>query len=301
MLLPSRSPGRTLREAVDSFLSRLDVEERSTTLAALAQEAVNSKRDSGLSVAYIPTFESRLRIFCRGQEHRIVSEFTTPIIDEWLSTDIPHPTTRNNYRSDLRTMFAFALTRRYVTHNPVVGVAKAKESDAEVEALTVEEVRRLLHAADGLVLPEAAINAFAGIRPGEIGRLAWENVDFEHREIDVKAGKSKTGQRRIVRMSDNLLAWLAPFRDRTGPIVPHDTRTRYENTRERAGLTRWPHDCLRHSYASHHLAMHEDAAALALQLGHTTTELIFRHYRRVVSKREAEAYWKLYPEGPLPT
>ena len=34
---------------------------------------------------------------------------------------------------------------------------------------------------------------------------------------------------------------------------------------------------LRHSFASHHLAKFTDAARLALELGHTNQELLFRH------------------------
>ena len=68
-----------------------------------------------------------------------------------------------------------------------------------------------------------------------------------------------------------------------------------------AGLTRWPHDALRHSFASYHLARWNDAAALALQMGHTTTAMIFSHYRRVVKESDAARYWNMFPDScPLP-
>jgi hypothetical protein len=36
----------------------------------------------------------------------------------------------------------------------------------------------------------------------------------------------------------------------------------------------WPHDALRHSYASYHLAKSQNAPALALELGHQSNTLI---------------------------
>lgn len=50
-------------------------------------------------------------------------------------------------------------------------------------------------------------------------------------------------------------------------------------------------------YASYHLARFEDAAGLALQLGHTSTKLIFESYRELVRPEEAELYWSIVPAG----
>jgi integrase len=52
---------------------------------------------------------------------------------------------------------------------------------------------------------------------------------------------------------------------------------------------------LRHSFASYHLARFNDAAALALELGHTSAQLVFQHYRQLVKPKQAERYWKITP------
>ena len=38
-----------------------------------------------------------------------------------------------------------------------------------------------------------------------------------------------------------------------------------------------------------------DAAALALELGHTNSNLVFQHYRQLVKPKQAERYWKITP------
>ena len=59
---------------------------------------------------------------------------------------------------------------------------------------------------------------------------------------------------------------------------------------------------MRHTYATMHVAAFRDAAATALNLGHAGgTELLERHYRGIVPKAVADAYWRILPSpAPLP-
>ena len=65
--------------------------------------------------------------------------------------------------------------------------------------------------------------------------------------------------------------------------------------RDAAKITQWPPNALRHGFASYHLAHFNDAAALALELGHTTSQLVFQHYRQLVKPKDAQAYWQIVP------
>ena len=58
---------------------------------------------------------------------------------------------------------------------------------------------------------------------------------------------------------------------------------------------KWPSNALRHSFASYYLARFDDAPKLALQLGHVGQDIIFRHYREVVTRQDAARYWKINP------
>jgi hypothetical protein len=42
-------------------------------------------------------------------------------------------------------------------------------------------------------------------------------------------------------------------------------------------------------------ARFENAAKLAIELGHTDQELLFRHYRELVTPQDAERYWNTFP------
>jgi integrase len=78
-------------------------------------------------------------------------------------------------------------------------------------------------------------------------------------------------------------------------VTPAGYRVFLESARETAGIYQWPQNALRHSFAPYHLAKFNDAAALALELGHTNSNLVFQHYRQLVKPKEAERYWKIAP------
>jgi len=77
--------------------------------------------------------------------------------------------------------------------------------------------------------------------------------------------------------------------------VPANARKKLDLVRKTAALTRWPHNGLRHSYASYRLAAIHDAPRVASQLGHTSTQMLYSTYRELVLPEEAERYWKLIP------
>ena len=81
----------------------------------------------------------------------------------------------------------------------------------------------------------------------------------------------------------------------SGSVAAVKYRELLDGAREAAGIEQWPHNALRHSFASYHLARFNDAAALALELGHTNSNLVFRHYRQLVKPKQAERYWNIAP------
>jgi hypothetical protein len=43
------------------------------------------------------------------------------------------------------------------------------------------------------------------------------------------------------------------------------------------------------------LAHFKDSAALALEMGHTDSGMIFNHYRQLVRPQDAERFWNIRP------
>jgi len=106
------------------------------------------------------------------------------------------------------TLYTYARQVRWVESNPLVDVPRAKVVLGSPEILTVEQAARLLENADATTLPFHAFGLFGGLRAGELQRLLWEQVDFEHDLIEVTAKSSKTASRRSVTIQPNLRKWL---------------------------------------------------------------------------------------------
>jgi integrase len=289
--------GKSLTEATDFFIQYLEAVNRSCTVEQLIELFIADRQRDGVSLRTAQEFRSRLGQFKRAFAGRNVATIESIEVDDWLRSLGKAPLTRNNTRRVLHVMFAYALARKFCRENPISQIAKAKVIAEPVEVLTPEETRRLLEKAAPQIVPALAIGAFAGLRPAEISRLDWKEVRLDRGFIEVTAKNAKTATRRLVTIQPNLRAWLEPHVRKSGPVVPTGDRILMEAARRAAGFEKWPSNALRHSYASYHLAKFQDAAALALQMGHSTTAMIFAHYREVVTPDSADAYWTITPGG----
>jgi integrase len=189
----------------------------------------------------------------------------------------------------------------WIKDNPIKRIEILYDHTAATKVpgiVSVEQAAKLLELAPAHLLPAIAIGLFAGIRPAEIHRLEWSNVLWEDREIYVPAAKSKTAQRRNVTMPENLLEWLAPYRNATGHIMAQRER---KTSREIsaiarvAGIAQWPKDALRHSFGSYHLAAHKNSPLTSKEMGHMTTSMVFNRYNNLRTNKEALSFFAIRP------
>ena len=294
--------GMTIRDAVNFYLPHLQATKRTCTAAELVDELLKVKEADGASERYLSDLRSRLTQFAGCFNGKPVAEITSAEVDQWLRSLSDKetgkrlsPVTRNNFRRVLIVAFNFARENGYCAGNPALKSAEAKEIDAAVGILTVEETARLLESSAPELLPYIAIGAFAGIRRAELERLDWKEVDLHAGLIEVTAKKAKSARRRFVKIQPNLAKWLQPYARESGNVATPKYRELLDEARRAAGIEQWPHNALRHGFASYHLARFNDAAALALELGHTNSNLVFQHYRQLVKPKQAERYWKIAP------
>lgn len=290
--------GRSITQAVEHYIAHLLRTERSCTVSELAESLLSAKRQDGKSKAYLLDLTKRVNRFTETFGARAVSEIEAREIDDWLRALALSPKSRNNFRANVGVLFSYAVDRGYIERNPIERTAKAKLVNKAVEILTLDELSALLAAADAEILPALAIGAFAGLRDAEIGRLDWKEVNLSRGYIEVTALNAKSARRRLVKVQPNLSAWLAPYASRTGKVLPPNARKKEEAARAAAKLENWPNNGLRHSYASYHVAHFGDAARTAMEMGHSTPQMVFAHYREVVSPEDAKRYWELAPSTP---
>ena len=299
-----RPHGKTLADATAFYLSHLAAEE-SAQVSALVGDYLRAQERSALSARHLADVRRRLLRFSETFGARPCRTVTAGEIEEWLYTlhngSHPAPQTIVNWRGALRAFFAWAVRQRAVDANPVDAVAKPRVRRAPPAIWTPAELERLLRAAPAALLPGLALQAFCGLRTAELLRLEWREVDLARGLVQVAAGKSKTASRRLITIPPNLKEWLSPYADKAGPVWAGSWRAYHDDISKlcRQLGVKWRPNALRHSYASHHLAHHRNAAALALEMGHETARMVFDHYREVVDPEQAEAYWAIRPAGAV--
>ncbi len=289
--------GKSLRDAGTHYLNFLRESQRSITVSALRDEYLALKQTKGLSEIHLTDLRNRYAIFCADFGDTPVRTIEARQIESWLNARQFGSQNWNNNRSRIGALFAYALKHDYASANPVKKIDPIKFVGDEPAIWTPDELARILEAAPADILPLIALGAFAGIRPKELVRLDWQDIDFEHGELTISKAKAKTASRRVIKMESNLREWLAPFKGRTGLIFtgPNTLLHRMKQVSKAAGIPDWRADGFRHSFASYHYARYNDAARSAADLGHTTTALLFQKYRSLVRPEEAQRYWNIFP------
>lgn len=107
---------------------------------------------------------------------------------------------------------------------------------------------------------------------------------------------AKSRSRRAVDLSENARAWLALCPMREGKILPKNFTRKLRALRNAVKLfDSWPHDAMRHTFATMWLAQHGDERRLQLLMGHVSAELIYKHSRGQTTPAEARRFWDLRP------
>jgi integrase len=209
------------------------------------------------------------------------------------------PQSLHNFRSRVSALFSYAVKQGFADTNPCTDIELEKIVGEKPETFSPEQLQKVLEAAEPEGLPLFAIGAFAGVRTAELLRLKWENT--KNGRIEVPGTKAKSAKHRLIKMSENLKAWLAPYATRETGLIWAKTQSAFyteaERCRKAAGLEKWPQNGLRHGFASYHLAKHQNAPATSLDLG-LTPHMLYAHYRDLVTEEAAEKYWNIFPPQP---
>ncbi|MFH9416260.1 tyrosine-type recombinase/integrase [Streptomyces rochei] len=125
-----------------------------------------------------------------------------------------------------RTALNEAVRRGHLTRNPVQLAKSPRLSEEEIEPFTVEEVKRLLRAADDRRNSARWAVALAlGLRQGEALGLKWADVDMERGVLMVRRSRRRPRYAHGCGDSCGRKAGYCPQRQRTNPETA-DTKSR---------------------------------------------------------------------------
>lgn len=249
----------------------------------------------------------------------------TKALEKWLDALPVGPTTFNNYRRHLSIFFGWAVKNSKLPRNPCAQIEerrKKRSEEQEAEIITPEEFRSLLLVARGSLagvsederwspglLAGVALQGFCGIRAKEMTRLEWKSVNFEEGQVLVSKGQGKTRKGRLITLPEACRSWLKDFAGKTGPVVPNEYQKKVSGlraimrspspiTRTAPGFvpSEMPDNCLRHSFATYHLALHKSEALTSRLMGNSPGVLRDNYEALVLrAPRLAPEWFKVKP------
>jgi integrase len=295
-----------MAEAVRFWLSHHPQGGTLPTLTEALAAYLEDKRLEKRRAATLYEISHKIGRFIKAFPETSISDITTELISQWLTDTLESSTvgTKRQYLTVISAFFTDSAKRYGLPKNPAkdVKIAGSNADQTEVQAYTVDEVRKIMKAANASsyavrVVPAMAIGFFAGLRPSEVQGLDWVDVSLTAKRIRVSPETAKKRRARYVDMSDNLIEWLTPYAQERGLVAPPLMTYRRARTEIMASAgCSLIKDGFRHSFGTYHLASHENAAKTAFAMGHRSdTDLVYTNYRKLVTKEEGEAYWKIRP------
>ena len=215
---------------------------------------------------------------------------------------------------------------RYEFNTPYRNIKPLKVPKTDVEPFTITEVQQILNTVRSDYRNYYTVRFFTGMRTGEIDGLKWKYVDFDNRLIliretvvDGKEDYTKTdASQREIQMSQMVYDALQSqykstghlskfvFCTREGGHLDHNNVTKrvwYPLLRHLGLSKRRPYQS-RHTAATLWLAAGENPEWIARQMGHTSTEMLFRVYSRFVpnlTRQDGSAFESLLMQHQLLT
>lgn len=223
--------------------------------------------------------------------------------------------TINNYLIPLRMIFQVALAEEVILRDPTVLLKNRKAQRPEPDPFTLEELNQILvymreH------YPEQVVNYYefaftTGLRPSEQIAVRWTDISWNRKTIRIERANvmgeekdTKTHTIREVDLCDRAIAALQRQRKHTfmkgtdveifdNPLTgkawadDQSQRRGYFHPALRAlGIRKRDAYQCRHTFATLALMGGANPSYIARQLGHATTEMLFKHYSRWVDGQD---------------
>jgi integrase len=292
--------GRSLLEAVRFYANAHPTHLAATPMSQLIGSFADSRLAMGTHADYIADIKRQLGRVVQAFPGKAVNELRTVDLDQWLGALKWNPVTKNNVRKIFVTFGNWSKRNGYLATNrpsPFDGMVVYKVPPTKIGIYTPAQLASMLRITaeeNPDLLPWVACAAFTGARVAELLKLDWRQLNFERSFIEVSSEKVRTKARRLVPMCDAMKVWLLPYRKKEGLI------NTYVAPNQAVARLLEPHGIkmcdngFRHSYISYRVATIHDTARVALEAGNSP-DVIFQHYRELVSPEEAVEWFGVKP------
>ncbi|MEO6336958.1 MAG: tyrosine-type recombinase/integrase, partial [Verrucomicrobiota bacterium] len=324
-------PGRSPSFVLTFFLENYKESAVKILLSDAKDKFIEAKRAGNNRPDTINSLDYRISYLVREHPFKFVDQITSADISSAINRAGRNPVTRDNDRRAFLLFFSYCEKHGFCATNPVAKIEPIKMDREEPEILPVEGARAVLQASndfkEGVCLPYVVLGMLCAIRPTELARLSWREIDLESKTVTIGAKLAKMRQRRIVEIPKNAIEWLLPHALKKTPLVGKNFRRNFDAVKTLAGyegrraktkpekemsavasrrnksqtekaaapeLKPWTADVMRHTGISYHLAQHQHEGKTATWAGNSP-DVIQRHYKGLVKPKDAKEFWQIKP------
>jgi integrase len=182
-----RVEGKLYRKVFKSFeLVLADKQEKEI-------EAVNGKVE-------LRNLRGRTKGLLAAHGPLLVNEITPADVTALIHKPTWSPRQSSNERRVLTNFFGWAVRQKYAPENPCDAVETLVIERSRIVILPLADVRNLLETAltfaGGALVPFTVLSLFCGLRPSEVARLKWSDIDLDAGTVNIDADRCKTRTRR---------------------------------------------------------------------------------------------------------
>lgn len=294
------------------------------TIEVAVTDFLKAPRATPVDKRTASNLKGRLKLFVTAFRGRQIDDITIGEIDHFIKL---REGSAPNFFRVVRQFYNYAELHGWLPVNPLRRLRAPAPPRVVKDVLTPEQLRtaiRIAAAVEGDLVRDQGnhptgeayvpllryliFGGLCGLRSAEITRLDCADVDLslgKHGEIHVR--KMKTARRgmieRFVPLIPTASAWIKWLElPAKGRVIESDENMLSKYRRRLAiplGLPAWPHNVLRRSFGSYHLAAFQDASLTAEIMGHTDAATTKAKYRVARRKEVAEQWFALTPKKVL--
>ncbi|MGB3209461.1 MAG: site-specific integrase [Desulforhopalus sp.] len=279
--------------------------ETSPTFVELVNDYMTAKKPSMANSGY-ENMAIKMRGVILPELGNLMAHHLTPSrMDKYVSTRVKTVKTTTVHRelSDIRAVLLWAVGRKLIANNPMLGFEMPTRDDAIISPPSKPEFDAILSCAVPHLKRAMMISRYTGLRPGkeELLYLKWDAVDFHNKTLTVISAVKGGLPLRMVPLNKTILEHMEQWFDEDllkemrylihyngGPVA--SLKTAWKMAKKRARVTRKirMYD-LRHAFITTLLERGADLKSVSEIVGHSSPDITARVYQHVSNKLKRSA------------
>ena len=189
----------TEREIAGILEPKLQRDVANTPLSDLLAEWIEIGLAQATSAKHVKNCRNRTTRLFQECGWRFVKDIDSCDFDRWRlqkrGEDLK-PKTLNAYLEHVRTFLNWMVKRRMILFNPLDPIEKLEVAETDRRCLSIDELSRLIAAADHYRALVYTAAAFSGLRRSELWGLEWPEIDLDSETPMFRLDPAKTKNRK---------------------------------------------------------------------------------------------------------